>query len=149
MARKKKKQEWLTFTEKDKRFMQCQHCRSEYVSVEPDVVAVTCSHCVIQRTLALKPIESFGAKRHKKTGRPSGWQWMKEFVDKDGTVYHKGKEQPELKGTLKPTKVKPRKKVVKKKTDGFSKLAKDHKEKLKIKRALKKQKDFLNGKVDK
>ena len=22
------------------------------------------------------------------TGRPAGWHWMKEFVDKDGTVYH-------------------------------------------------------------
>ena len=30
---------------------------------------------------------------------------MAEFVDKDGTVYHKGVEQPKLKGTLKPTKV--------------------------------------------
>ena len=34
---------------------------------------------------------------------------MAEFVDKDGTVYHKGKEQPKLKGTLPPTEVKPRK----------------------------------------
>ena len=32
--------------------------------------------------------------------------FMNEFVDKDGTVYHKGKEQPKLKGTLPPTKVK-------------------------------------------
>ena len=47
------------------------------------------------------------------TGRPSGWHFMNEFVDKDGTVYHKGKEQPKLKGTLPPTKVKP---VKKKKT---------------------------------
>ena len=31
---------------------------------------------------------------------------MNEFVDKDGNVFHKGKEQPELKGTLPPTKVK-------------------------------------------
>ena len=35
---------------------------------------------------------------------------MNEFVDKDGNVFHKGKEQPDLKGTLKPTKVKPPKK---------------------------------------
>ena len=25
---------------------------------------------------------------------------MNEFVDKDGNVFHKGKEQPKLKGTL-------------------------------------------------
>ena len=45
-----------------------------------------------------------------KTGRPAGWHWMAEYVDKDGNVFHKGKEQPKLKGTLEPTKVKPRKK---------------------------------------
>ena len=28
---------------------------------------------------------------------------MAEFVDKDGVVYHKGVEQPKLKGTLPPT----------------------------------------------
>jgi hypothetical protein len=31
---------------------------------------------------------------------------MKEFVDKNGNVYHKGVEVPELKGTLSPTKPK-------------------------------------------
>ena len=38
---------------------------------------------------------------------------MNEYVDVDGNVFHKGKEQPKLKGTLKPTKIKPvtRKKV--------------------------------------
>jgi hypothetical protein len=51
-----------------------------------------------------------------KTGRPAGWHWMAEFVDKDGTVYHKGKEQPKLKGTLPPTKVVPKKKTKRRKT---------------------------------
>ena len=45
------------------------------------------------------------------TGRRAGWHFMAEFVDKDGTVFHKGIEQPKLKGTLSPTKVKPRKKT--------------------------------------
>ena len=49
-------------------------------------------------------------KGYKPTGRPAGWHWRNEFVDKDGTVYHLGKEQPKLKGTLKPTKVLPPKK---------------------------------------
>ena len=69
------------------------------------------------------------------------------FVDKDGNVLYKGIEQPKLKGTLKPTKVKTRKKVKKKKTDKFTKLAKAYKEKQKLKRALNKQKNFLDGKV--
>ena len=28
---------------------------------------------------------------YKPTGRPAGWHFMNEFVDKDGTVFHKGK----------------------------------------------------------
>ena len=67
------------------------------------------------------------------TGRPAGWHFMNEFVDKDGNVFHKGKEQPDLKGTLPPTKVKPRKK--KKKLTADQKLFKkaaEHKKRLKV-----------------
>ena len=39
------------------------------------------------------------------------WHFMNEFVDKDGNVFHKGVEQPKLKGTLPPTKVEPKKKA--------------------------------------
>ena len=40
MARKKK-QEWLTFTENGKKYMQCKHCHSEYVVIgDDDVEAV-------------------------------------------------------------------------------------------------------------
>jgi len=35
--------------------------------------------------------------------RPRGWRLMNQFVDADGTVYIKGVEHPELKGTLPPT----------------------------------------------
>ena len=80
------------------------------------------------------------------TGRPAGWHFMNEFVDKDGNVFHKGVEQPKLKGTLPPTKVKPQKKR-KKRIDAFTELAKVHQEKQKLKRAYKKQQNFLNGKV--
>ena len=38
--------------------------------------------------------------------RPLAWHFMKEFVDMDGTVYHFGKEVPEMKGALPPTKSK-------------------------------------------
>jgi hypothetical protein len=72
------------------------------------------------------------------TGRPAGWHFMNEFVDKDGNVFHKGKEQLDLKGTLPPTKVKPRKK--KKKLTADQKLFKkaaDWKKRLKAKRGKK------------
>jgi len=44
----------------------------------------------------------------KKQGYPKGWKFMNVFVYSDGTVYHKGVEQPKLKGTLEPTIVEPR-----------------------------------------
>jgi hypothetical protein len=74
-------------------------------------------------TLKRKPMDEFFAKQRVSTGRPAGWHFMNEFVDKDGNVFHKGKEQPDLKGTLKPTKVKPPKK--RKKLSADEKLQRD------------------------
>ena len=89
-------------------------------------------------------------KSKPKTGRPAGWHYMAEFVDKDGTVYHKGKEQPKLKGTLPPTEVKPRKKPTKKRRTKEQILLDRHKEKKStLKKAVQKQKDFLNHKIEK
>ena len=88
--------------------------------------------------LKLKPMDEFFAKQRVSTGRPAGWHFMNEFVDKDGNVFHKGKEQPDLKGTLEPTKVIPRKK--KKKLTADQKLFKkvrEHKKRLKAKRGKK------------
>ena len=79
------------------------------------------------------------------TGRPAGWHFMNEFVDKDGTVFHRGVEQPKLKGTLKPTKVTPKKKT-KRRTKEEILLARDAEKKAALKKAVKKQKDFLNHK---
>ena len=91
----------------------------------------------MMNALKLKPMDTFFAKKHKKTGRPAGWHFMNEYVDKDGNVFHKGKEQPDLKGTLPPTKVKPRKK--KKKLSADEKLQRDIKN-------WKKRKKARNGK---
>jgi len=77
------------------------------------------------------------------TGRPAGWHFMNEFVDKDGTVFHKGVEQPKLKGTLKPTKIVPKKKT-KRRTKEEILLAREAEKKAALKKAVKKQKDFLN-----
>ena len=89
-------------------------------------------------------------KSKPKTGRPAGWHWMAEFVDKDGTVYHKGKEQPKLKGTLPPTEVKPRKKPTKKRRTKEQILLDRHEEKkAALKKAVQKQKKFLNHNIEK
>ena len=99
----KKKKEYMSFHEDGKRYMQCKVCQSEYVQTGEDTVAVTCSRCVTRITVSQMSLEDFfPSMKIKKTGRPAGWHWMTEFVDKKGNVFHKGKEQPELKGTLSP-----------------------------------------------
>ena len=80
------------------------------------------------------------------TGRPAGWHFMNEFVDKDGNVFHKGKEQPDLKGTLPPTKVSAPKKKTKRRTKEEILIARDKEKKAALRQAHKKQKDFLNHK---
>ena len=135
----KKNKEYMSFHEDGKRYMQCKHCQSEYVQTSKDAVAVTCSNCVTRITTSQMTLEDFyPSMKIKKTGRPAGWHWMKEFVDKKGNVFHKGKEQPELKGTLKPTKVKPRKK--KKKLTADEKLQRDLKNWKKRKKAKRRAK---------
>ena len=120
----KKKQEWMSFYEGGKRFMLCKRCQSEYVQTGENTVAVTCSLCTQRLCLSHMSLEEMMPSLKKKTtGRPPGWHFMNEFVDKKGNVFHKVKEQPELKGTLKPTQVKPRKK--KKKLTADEKLYKE------------------------
>ena len=81
----------------------------EWVPVGPDVTATLCHRCVN------KTVESPDIRGgYKSSGRIRGWQFMKEFVHKDGTVFHKGIEQPTLKGTLEPTEAKPEKKKLSK-----------------------------------
>jgi len=70
-------------------------------------------------------------------------------VDKDGKVFHRGKEQPKLKGTLKPTKVKPPKKKKAKRRTRDEILVAKYKEKRALKKAHKKQKEFINNKFEK
>ena len=117
------------------KWLQCKFCY-DYVKVDDPVGYITCSDCVIKIDMIKYPDTAIlKSHRRKLTGRPAGWHWMNEFVDKDGNVFHKGKEQPDLKGTLPPTKVKKRKK--KKKLSADEKLYKridDYKKRQKLKR---------------
>ena len=69
-----------------------------WTTVGETATAVLCSRCV-QKVVEPPEIKS----RYKSKGFPRGWQFRKEFVHEDGTVYHKGVEQPKLKGTLTAT----------------------------------------------
>jgi len=78
---------------------------NNWTEVGPNTTAVLCHVCV-NKTVGPPDIKG----GYKSSGRLRGWQFMKEFVDKEGNVFHKGIEQPKLKGTLKPTEPKPEKK---------------------------------------
>ena len=144
MARKKKI-EYHSYTEGSIRYMSCMTC-GHYEVVGDTATGVRCSNCVMKTMMNQYPHEE--SKSYKPTGRPAGWHWMNEFVDVDGNVFHKGKEQPKLKGTLKPTVVKPRKKT-KRRTRNQILLGIDAERKSELKKAVQKQKDFLNHNIDK
>jgi hypothetical protein len=136
MSTKKKIERHSFVDENGQRWLQCKYCY-DYQKVEEWVSAITCSSCTVKIDLIKFP-DTVIKKQKVSSGRPPGWHFMNEFVDKDGNVFHKGKEQPKLKGTLKPTKVKPRKK--KKKLTADEKLQKDlknWKKRLKAKRGKK------------
>ena len=146
MARKKKI-EYHSYMEGNVKHMSCQIC-GRYEAVGDETTAVKCGRCVSLIMMDKYPHEE--PKSYKPTGRPAGWHWMTEFVDKDGNVFHRGKEQPKLKGTFKPTVVKPTKKKRKKRrTKEQMLLAIDAERKAELKKAVQKQKDFLNHNIDK
>ena len=118
--------------------MECQKCGRVVENVGELTIKVTCSYCTMMMTGL--PEETKSA--HKPTGRPPGWHWMKEFVDKDGNVFHKGEEVPKLKGTLSPTKVK--RKKIKRRTKEQILIDRHNEKKAVLRKAVKKQKDFLN-----
>ena len=143
---KKNKQEWISFTEDGQRWMICKSCQSEYVPVDEKTSAITCSKCVLKKTLALKPMDEFFGKQRVSTGRPAGWHFMSEYVDKEGNVFHKGIEQPKLFGTLKPTKVKPKKKPKRRSREAIL-LARHEKKKAALKKANELKEKVINDKI--
>ena len=122
------------------KLLDCHKC-GRWVEVDTNAHKVTCAYCVQLAVGFPEDIE-----KPKPSGRPAGWHWMNEFVDKDGNVFHKGVEQPKLKGTLPPTKIKPPKKKTKRRTQQQILLDRDKEKKAALKKAAKKQQDFLNHK---
>ena len=140
---RKKKIEYHSYYEGSIRYMSCMTC-GRYETVGELATGVRCSRCVNMRMFNKYPYEE--PKSYKPTGRPPGWHWMAEFVDKEGNVFYKGKEQPKLKGTLKPTKVKPPKKS---RTKEQMLVARHKEKKVALKKAVKKQQDFLDHNINK
>jgi len=122
--------------------LNCKKCSRLVTNCGDSAKSVICSICTM--VAVGFPEEK---KKPKPSGRPAGWHFMAEFVDKDGNVFHKGKEQPKLFGTLEPTKVKPPKKKVKRRSKQEILLARDKEKKAALKKAVQKQKDFINHKL--
>ena len=129
-------------------YMDCKITGEPVKNVSTDATSVIGDKALMSRMYKMFPEEMEAkTKSYKPTGRPAGWHWMAEFVDKDGNVFHKGKEHPKLKGTLPPTKVKPPKKKTKRRTKDEILVAKYKEKKEILKKELQKQKDFLNHNI--
>ena len=90
-------------------YMDCKITGEPVRNVSMEATSVVGSRAFMARMEKMFPEQD--KPKRVRTGRPSGWHFMNEFVDKDGTVYHRGKEQPKLRGTRPITVVKPKKKT--------------------------------------
>ena len=86
------------------KYMECKLC-GQFSCVGEDATATTCNDCVNEMMPEMK------FTRRQKSDKPRGWQCMNCYVHTDGTVYYKGIEQPELKGTLEHTPLQPKQKL--------------------------------------
>jgi len=98
---KKKK----SFRQSTDKYVFCRKCGIKEVKISEEAISGICWLCVlkgvdppIQLMLERKRLE-----REKHPPKQRGWQFMKEYVDEEGNVYHKGVEQPDLKDTLPST----------------------------------------------
>lgn len=128
----------------------CRKC-GKMVQCHDNVISAVCSSC----TSKMAPLSDTDIKRligHVKevSDKPRGWKFMAEFVDKDGNVFHRGVEQPKLKGKLPVTdvaKLKAEQKVASAKKKKMKqerkekKLLRDAAERAKVKAKEKKQKE--------
>ena len=124
-------------------YMECKITGDPVRNVSVEATSVIGSRALMARMDKMFPEQD--KPKRVKTGRPSGWHFMNEFVDKDGTVYHKGKEMPELKGTLPVTVVKPKKKTKRRSQEEIL-LAREAEKKEELKKEFQKQKDLLSHK---
>jgi len=124
-------------------YMDCKITGEPVPNVSTEAVSVISSRAFMARMDKMFPEQN--KPKRVSTGRPAGWHFMNEFVDKDGNVFHKGKEQPKLKGTLPPTKIKPKKKVKRRSKEEML-LARHEKKKKVLKKAKKRIDDKIKRK---
>ena len=121
-------------------YMDCKVTGEPVANVSTDIKSVIGSKAV----MGMVGLPKDKPKRQP-TGRPAGWHFMNEYVDKWGKVFHKGVEQPKLKGTRPITLSKKKKKILRR-TKQEILIAREAEKKAALKKAHQKQKDFLNHK---
>ena len=121
-------------------YMDCKVTGEPVANVSTDIKSVIGSKAV----MGMVGLPKDKPKRQP-TGRPAGWHFMNEYVDKWGNVFHKGVEQPKLKGTRPITLSKKKKKILRR-TKQEILIAREAEKKAALKKAHQKQKDFLNHK---
>ena len=122
-------------------YMECKITGEPVRNVSTEAKSVIGSKALMARMHKMFPEQD--KPKRVATGRPAGWHWMKEFVDKDGTVYHKGVEQPHLKLTRPVTLSKEKKKILRRTQEEIL-LAREKEKKEAIKKEFQKQKDLLS-----
>ena len=122
-------------------YMECKITGEPVRNVSTEATSVIGSRALMARMDKMFPEQD--KPKRVATGRPAGWHWMKEFVDKDGTVYHKGVEQPHLKLTRPVTLSKEKKKILRRTQEEIL-LAREKEKKEAIKKEFQKQKDLLS-----
>ena len=123
--------------------MDCKVTGEPVKNVSTEAKSVIVSRALLARMNKMFPEQN--KPKRVATGRPAGWHWMSEFVDKDGTVYHKGVEQPDLKMTRPVTLSKEKKKILRRTQEEIL-LAREAEKKEAIKKEFQKQKDLLSHK---
>jgi hypothetical protein len=89
-------------SESDSKYWNGKECHN-FTPVSEQATSVLCFRCTNQLTGPPVP-----RQEPVKSDKPKGWKFMKLYVHTDGTVFHKGVEQPELKGTLPVTVIQPK-----------------------------------------
>ena len=125
-------------------YMECKITGEPVRNVSIEAKSVIGSKALLARMDKMFPEQN--KPKRVATGRPAGWHWMNEFVDKDVTVYHKGVEQPDLKLTRPVTLSKEKKKILRRTQEEIL-LAREAEKKAVLKKEFQKQKDLLNHKL--
>ena len=81
--------------------VECLNCGALFHNRPAGTKILMCHDCI--REEIYPTLETQSVLKPKRTGYPRGWKFKKLFVHSDGTVYHNGVEQPDLKGTLPAT----------------------------------------------